>query len=189
MCCVNDCNVETHANIFVWNISLLVEARANIPTLFMINLKFTKSILVPIILYFPWFLYTNNCNVHTHADFISECVVGTVCVVSVYSVHVYTCTAHWLVQLYSPAMLCEAWWRHQTSWELRVFVVGMTSLTFDQLEKDIKLTTNAPTHARTHNTVHWAPADLKTRLKSSSAKLSRVKLPWDDPWNCNCKRF
>ena len=31
MCCVDDCNVETHANIFVLNISLLVEDRANNP--------------------------------------------------------------------------------------------------------------------------------------------------------------
>ena len=30
-CCVDDCNVETHANIFVLNISLLVEDRANNP--------------------------------------------------------------------------------------------------------------------------------------------------------------
>ena len=88
LCCVNDCNVETHANIFVWNISLLVEARANIPTLFMINLKFTKSILVPIILFFPWLLYAHDCNADTHANFISKCVVGTVSVKSV-----YTCTA------------------------------------------------------------------------------------------------
>ena len=88
MCCVDDCNVETHANIFVWNILLLVEARANIPTLFMINLKFTKSILVPIILYFQWFLYAHDCNADTHANFISKCVVCTVSVKSV-----YTCTA------------------------------------------------------------------------------------------------
>ena len=88
MCCVDDCNVETHANIFVWNISLLVEARANIPTLFMINLKFTKSILVPIILYFLWLLYAHDCNADTYANFISKCVVGSVRVKSV-----YTCTA------------------------------------------------------------------------------------------------
>ena len=88
MCCVDDCNVKTHPNIFVLNISLLVEARANIPTLFMINLKFTKSILVPIILYFPWLLYAHYCNADTHANFISKCVVGTVSVKSV-----YTCTA------------------------------------------------------------------------------------------------
>ena len=31
MCCVDDCNVATHANIFVLNISLLVEDRANNP--------------------------------------------------------------------------------------------------------------------------------------------------------------
>ena len=78
LCCVDDCNVETHANIFVWNISLLVEACANIPTLFVINLKFTKSILVPIILVFSWLLYAYDCNTDTHANFIFKCVVGTV---------------------------------------------------------------------------------------------------------------
>ena len=155
MCCVDDCNVDTHANIFVWNISIFLLSSQNSlhyklwtfdfvasppPPFglshFFWDISFFSSFpnleksecdtaqscllimpnrysfirnspLVPIILHFPWLLCAHDCNVDTHANFISECVVGTVCVVSV-----YTCTAHWL-WLYNALVFRGQWqWRH-----------------------------------------------------------------------------